>query len=153
MKKIIYILSIFFFISECSADARVLAAIISKTHTKPKMSVAKIKKPKKIIKQKISVKKIKRSNTVVDIKNNVIKDTKPKEIVITENIDIKNNLAYLPNKDMPFTGKYITRHPNGNKYIETNYTDGIRNGLLIMLDEKGYKIGQLNFINGIYEYH
>ena len=152
MKKIIYILSIFFFISDCSADARVLAEIMSKAH-KPKMSVAKIKKPKKFVKQKTIVKKIKRPNTVVDTKNNVVKDIKPKEIVITENLDIKNNVAYLPNNDTPFTGKHITRHPNGNKYIETNYTDGKRNGLLIMLDEKGYKIGQLNFINGIYEYN
>ncbi len=103
-------------------------------------------------KQKTVVTKIKRINTVSDTKNKVVNDIKPQEIVITENLDIKNNMAYFPN-NTPFTGKHITRHPNGNKYIETHYTDGKRNGLLIMLDEKGYKVGQLNFINGVYEYY
>lgn len=153
MKKIIYIVSIFFFISNCNADARVLAEILAQRHAKTKISVAKVKKPPKKVKPKTHISKTKRPNTVINVKNNAVKDTKPKEIVITENLDIRNNIAYLPNNDTPFTGKHITRHPNGNKYIETNYANGIRNGVLIMLDENGYEIGQLNFINGVYDYN
>lgn len=132
MKNIIFILAIVFFISDCSADARVLEQLKSQSKHKAKKSVSKIKKPKKSVQHK----KV------------VIKETKPKEIVTSAELDIRNGLAYLPNEDKPFTGKHEEHHSNGKKYIEIKYKDGKKNGLLIMWDEYGHKIGELNFEDG-----
>ncbi|MGZ8182986.1 MAG: hypothetical protein ACXWT1_13595 [Methylobacter sp.] len=132
MKNIIFILAIVFFISDCSADARVLEQLKLQSKHKAKKNVSTIKKPKKTAKHK----KV------------VIKETKPKEVVTSAELDIRNGLAYLPNEDKPFTGKHEEHHSNGKKYIEIKYKDGKKNGLLIMWDEYGHKIGELNFEDG-----
>lgn len=132
MKNIIFILAIIFFISECNADIRVLEQLRSQAHHKAKKSVSKIKKPKKIVRPK----------------SIVLKDTKPKEIVTLAELDIRNDLAYLPNEDAPFTGKHQMHHSNGKKYVETKYKDGKKNGSLIMWDEYEHKIGEIIFENG-----
>ncbi len=139
MKNIIFILVIAFFISDCSADARVLAELISKASAKSKSSVLKNKKSKKRIKAKRSILKYIKPKE---------KDTTPKEIVTSEELEIRNNLVYMPNEDKPFTGKHEKYHLNKKKYIEIHYKDGKKNGLLVMWDEYGHKIGQLTFING-----
>ncbi len=135
MKKIIFILAAIFFISDCSADARVLEQLRRskvKASAKAKHAVAKIQKAKK---------KAKHENCIVT-------NTKPKEIATKEDLDIRNDLAYLPNEDKPFTGKHEQYHPNGKKYIVTNYKDGKKNGLLIMWDEYEHQIAQLSYLNG-----
>jgi antitoxin component YwqK of YwqJK toxin-antitoxin module len=131
MKKIIFILTLLFFASECNADARVLEQLKTqkKTHHKVKKSPLKIIKPKKTVKHK----KI------------VLKTAKVEDIVTSEELEIRNTLAYLPNHDKPFTGKYESHHPNNLKHIEINYKDGIKTGSLIMWDENGHKVGKLNF--------
>jgi antitoxin component YwqK of YwqJK toxin-antitoxin module len=49
---------------------------------------------------------------------------------ITNVIQIKNDVAYLPNENEPFTGKYEEYYStNGQKKSETNYVDGKQNGL------------------------
>jgi len=136
MKNIILILAAIFFISDCSADARVLEQLKrskAKASAKAKSSVAKNKKPKN---------KVRHDNCIV-------KNTKPKEETVTKkDLDIKNDLAYLPNEDKPFTGKHEQYHPNGKKYIETNYKDGKKNGVLTIWDEYEHKVGQLSYIDG-----
>lgn len=140
MKNIICILAIVFFISDCSADARVLEQIRSKARAsaKAKSNVLKNKKLKKKVRHE----------------SHILKDTKLKEvpkpqvIVTKEELDIKNDIAYLPHEDKPFTGKHQEYHSNGKKYIETNYKDGKKNGVLTMWDEYEHKIGQLNYIDG-----
>lgn len=132
MKKIIFILAVVFLISDCNADARVLEQL------KAKRSVSKNKQPKKKINHA--------SKALKAIKAK--QDIKPKQIVTSEELDIRNNLAYLPKEDKPFTGKHEKYHPNKKKYVETNYKDGKKDGLLIMWDENEHKIGELNFING-----
>lgn len=138
MKKIIFILVIAFFISDCSADARVLAEIISSANTKAKNNILKNKNKK-------SKKKVKTKRAIKHIKAKV---TKPKEIVTSEELEIRNDLAYIRNNDKPFTGKHEEYHSNKKKYIQTTYKDGKKNGLLVMWDEYEHKIGQLTFING-----
>lgn len=118
--------------SECSADARVLEQLKSQAHHRAKKSAAKNKKPKKTAKPK----------TIV------LKPTKPKEIVTSEELDIRNDLAYRPNADTPFTGKHEMHHSNGKKYVEVKYKDGKKNGSLIMWDEYGHKVGEIIFENG-----
>lgn len=140
MKNIICILAIVFFISDCSADARILEQIRSKARAsaKAKSNVLKNKKLKKKVRHESHI-----------LKDTKLKEVpKPKVIVTKEELDIKNDIAYLPNEDKPFTGKHQEYHSNGKKYIETNYKDGKKNGVLTMWDEYEHKIGQLNYIDG-----
>ena len=146
MKNIIFILVIAFFISDCGADARVLAEIISQANAKSK--ALKNKKAKKKVKAESTISKHIKPKRIAPNKSNVLQDTKPKEIVTSEELEIRNDLAYMPNEDKPFTGKHEKYHSNKKKYIETNYKDGKKNGLLIMWDENEHEIGQLSFING-----
>lgn len=135
MKKIIFILAAIFFISDCSADARVLEQLRKskvKASAKAKNAVSKVKKSKK---------KTKNVNCIP-------KNTKPKETVTKKDLDIKNDLAYLPNEDKPFTGKHEQYHSNGKKYTETDYKDGKKNGLLTTWDEYEHKVGQLSYFDG-----
>lgn len=148
MKNIIFTLAIVFFISDCSADARVLAEIMSARSARAKSSISKNKTTKKIVKAKNNALKNKRSKKTISAKCNASKDIKPKEIVTKEDLDIRNNIAYLPNENKPFTGKYEEYHSNGKKYIEINYKDGKRNGLLTIWDENEQKIGKLNYKDG-----
>ncbi|MCK9622429.1 MAG: hypothetical protein M0R47_18050 [Methylobacter sp.] len=143
MKNIIFILVVVFFSSNCIADARVLAEILAKANARSKASALKNKKPMNRIKLV--------SNISKNVKPKQFKDKKPKDIVISEQLEVRNNLAYLPNQNTPFTGKHREFHPNKNKYIETNYKDGKKNGLLVLWDEYEHKVGQLTFINGSYQ--
>lgn len=138
MKKIICILAVFFFIADCSADARILEQLRAKSSAKAKSVAAKKKKSKKKVSPQQSC---------------ISKSTKPKaipfkEIVTREDLDIKNNFAYLPNGDKPFTGKHQQYHSNGKKHVETTYKDGKKNGLLTVWDEYEHKVGQLSYVNG-----
>ncbi|TAN69303.1 MAG: hypothetical protein EPN17_07650 [Methylobacter sp.] len=148
MKKIIFALAVVFFISDCNADARVLAEILAARSARAKSSVSRSKLLKKTAKAKKNTAKSKRSKKIIGAKCSVLKDIKPKDRVTKEDLDIRNNIAYLPNEDKPFTGKYEEYHSNGKKYIEINYKDGKRNGSLIMWDENEHKIGKLNYRDG-----
>lgn len=143
MKNIILVLVISFFISDCSADARVLAELLSKTSAKSKNNVLANKKAKERVKTSL----LKPIKPKLKPKPK-IKDIKPKEIVTSKELEIKNNIAYMPSEDKPFTGKHEEYHSNKKTYIQVNYKDGKRNGLLVMWDEYGHKIGQLTFIDG-----
>jgi antitoxin component YwqK of YwqJK toxin-antitoxin module len=143
MKNIIFILTVIFFSSDCTADARVLAEILAKANARSKASVLKNKKPKNKIKLT--------SNIPKNVKPKQFKDKKPNDIVTSEQLEVRNNLAYLPDQDKPFTGKHKEYHPNKKKYIETDYKDGKKNGLLVLWDEYEHKVGQLTFINGNYQ--
>jgi antitoxin component YwqK of YwqJK toxin-antitoxin module len=135
MKKIIFILAAIFIISDCSADARVLEQL-------------KRSKVKASAKAKNAVSKVKTSKKKTRNVNCIPKNTKPKETVTKKDLDIKNDLAYLPNDDKPFTGKHEQYHSNGNKYTETDYKDGKKNGLLTTWDEYEHKVGQLSYFDG-----
>jgi antitoxin component YwqK of YwqJK toxin-antitoxin module len=150
MKNIIVILALTFFISDyCSADARVLAELMSKSNAKSKANALKNKKVTKKVKTENNIsRRIKPKKIVEKNKSKFLQDIKPKEIVTSEELEIRNDLAYIPNEDKPFTGKHQEYHPNKNKYIEINYKDGKKSGLIVMWDENEHKIGQLSFFNG-----
>lgn len=139
MKHIIFILAAFFVISECNADSRILEELRSKASAKA--NVLKHKKLKKRVRSVSGISKGKKQKEAV----------KPKERVTSEELDIRNNVAYLPNEVKPFTGKHVEYHPNKKKYIEIPYIDGKKNGLVIMWDEYGHKVGEIKFITGIQE--
>jgi len=143
MKKIIFILAIAFLSSDCTADARVLAELLAKANARTKASVLKSKNAKKKIKPAISI--------PISVKPKQVLAKIPKDIVALEQLEVRNGLAYLPNQDKPFTGKHKEFHQNKKKYVETNYKDGKKNGILILWDEYEHKVGQLTFINGNYQ--
>ncbi|HEY8159154.1 MAG TPA: hypothetical protein VIF10_10680 [Methylobacter sp.] len=143
MKNIIFILAVVFFSSDCTADARVLAEILAKANARSKASVLRNKKPRNKVKLANNISK--------NAKPIQIKNKKRKDIVTSEQLEVRNDLAYLPDQDTPFTGKHKEYHPNKKKYIETDYKDGKKNGLLVLWDEYEHKVGQLTFINGSYQ--
>ena len=68
---------------------------------------------------------------------------------ITNEIQIKNEIAYLPNSDEPFTGKYERYGcEERQKNAEVNYKDGKVNGLLITWYCDGKKRIEATYING-----
>jgi len=67
---------------------------------------------------------------------------------ITNVIQIRNEIAYLPNENKPFTGKYEEFYSNGKKKSEVNYKEGKFNGLKTGWYENGQKKYTANFKDG-----
>ena len=59
-----------------------------------------------------------------------------------------NQLYYLPNQNMPFTGKAVAKWPNGQKKTEINYKDGKRDGLKAHWYESGQKLSEISYKAG-----
>ena len=68
---------------------------------------------------------------------------------ITDTIQQRNGLTYIPNETTPFTGIYIRTYPNGQKQKEINYKDGKKEGLTINWYENGQKESEGNYKDGI----
>ena len=62
--------------------------------------------------------------------------------------DDGNQLYYLPNKDIPFTGKAFAKWPDGQKKTEISYKDGKRHGLKAHWYESGQKLSEINYKYG-----
>jgi antitoxin component YwqK of YwqJK toxin-antitoxin module len=75
-----------------------------------------------------------------------LKNTEFKERFTTV-IEYKNDTAYSPNEDKPFTGVYATLNSNGNKGCEEHFIDGKKNGLDTMWYENGNKASEDHFID------
>ena len=58
---------------------------------------------------------------------------------VTDTIQKRDGLVYLPNETKPFTGVYIPTYPNGQKELEGNFKNGKREGLATLWDENGQK--------------
>jgi antitoxin component YwqK of YwqJK toxin-antitoxin module len=67
---------------------------------------------------------------------------------VTSVLDVRDGIAYLPKESSPFTGKYLGYYPNGQKEIEENYNNGIKEGLSLLWLANGQKLGETNFKNG-----
>jgi antitoxin component YwqK of YwqJK toxin-antitoxin module len=167
MKIIIAILVIFSFVSECNADVRVLEQMMSKRKVKHNSATSTSIVP--IVKIKSPALKHKKEKQKSTAENRALKGVKHKEMVTSEDLDVRNDIAYLPNRGDPFTGKHEEYHSysgkeqqsgnsqNGSsttgskdkKYIEIVYKDGKRNGSVTMWDENGIKIGAIYYRNGI----
>ena len=62
--------------------------------------------------------------------------------------EVGNQLYYLPNQDVPFTGKAIAKWPNGQKMTEISYKDGKRHGLKAHWYDSGKKLSEINYKDG-----
>ncbi len=167
MYKMICLLLLFLFAPVCDADIRVLEKLTSKHRVIHKAAdsksiVAKVQSKSHGLKRKKI--KLKSAN-----ENRAFKDVKHKEIVTSEDLEIRNDIAYLPNQVKPFTGTYYEYHANtgkdisndskqsgssnngrkDKKYIEIIYKDGKKNGPVTMWDENGIKIGVIYFKDGV----
>ncbi|MDD1611220.1 MAG: hypothetical protein LUO95_11705 [Methylococcaceae bacterium] len=61
--------------------------------------------------------------------SNTLLEKKESNEKITNVIQIRNEIAFLPNENEPFTGKYEEYYSNGKKKYEANYKYGKLNGL------------------------
>ena len=59
-----------------------------------------------------------------------------------------NQLYYLPNQDVPFTGQAVAKWPDGKKMTEISYKDGKRHGLKAHWFESGQKLSEINYKYG-----
>jgi antitoxin component YwqK of YwqJK toxin-antitoxin module len=68
--------------------------------------------------------------------------------VNSDELEVREGVAYLKNSDSPYTGKYFEFHDNGQKKSEENYKDGKYDGLTVYWYENGGKAGEGNFKDG-----
>ncbi len=59
-----------------------------------------------------------------------------------------NQLYYLPNQDVPFTGQAVAKWPDGKKMTEISYKDGKRHGLKAHWFKSGQKLSEINYKYG-----
>ncbi len=70
--------------------------------------------------------------------------------VVTKTVEYRNDLAYIPNSNEPFTGIHIPLpYDNGQKKSEANYKDGKQDGLITIWDENGQKLSETNYKDGL----
>ena len=59
-----------------------------------------------------------------------------------------NQLYYLPDHNVPFTGKEVSYWPDGQKKTEISYKDGKRHGLKAHWYQSGQKLSEINYKYG-----
>jgi len=67
---------------------------------------------------------------------------------VTDTIQERDGLIYIPNETTPFTGVYILSYLNQQKKEETHYKDGIPKGLTTGWYENGQKKSEGNVKDG-----
>ncbi len=63
-------------------------------------------------------------------------------------LEERDGLMYEPNKEEPFTGKYVTYYENGQKKSEGNFKEGKYDGLWTLWDENGNITKKETYSNG-----
>lgn len=76
------------------------------------------------------------------------------QIVNCDKLEEKDNVMYLKGETVPFTGKCESYNANKIKTLQTEYKNGLANGIETVWDGKGNKYSETSFIggkfNGIY---
>jgi hypothetical protein len=75
-------------------------------------------------------------------------DTQMNERVVSD-IAVRDDIAYAPNENEPFTGRYETYYPNGTKKGVAHIKNGKYDGLMSLWDESGQKTYEKIIKNGI----
>lgn len=86
---------------------------------------------------------------VVKTSSAASENTELKERVTTEDPVVRDDIFYLPNEDKPFTGRYETYYPNGNKKGVAHIKNGKFDGLMTLWDENGRINSERNIKNGV----
>ena len=77
----------------------------------------------------------------------------PKEVSIKslqKRGELGNQLYYLPNQNVPFSGKAVAKWPDGQMMTKITYKDGKRHGLKAHWYESGQKLSEINYKHGKY---
>jgi len=60
----------------------------------------------------------------------------------------EQNIVFLPNDTIPYTGKYLCKYEDGQKESEGRYKDGKLDGKLTIWYENGQKKSEINYKDG-----
>ena len=81
--------------------------------------------------------------------NNPVGEVKPElEGVNMDQLENREGIQYLSGSDTPYTGKAFALYENGQKWSETNYKDGKKDGLEVRLNRNGKKSTETNYKDG-----
>ena len=72
-------------------------------------------------------------------------------VIDYEQLQIRNEVAYVVNSSDPFTGKVISTYPNGQKKREVSFVNGLSEGVATGWHENGQKEKEITFVNGLQE--
>jgi antitoxin component YwqK of YwqJK toxin-antitoxin module len=72
-------------------------------------------------------------------------------ISTVDTLEEKDGVAYVPNSEQPFTGKYVQKFENGQKKFEMTFEEGKLQGLANKWHKNGQIKGQMNFKDGKFE--
>jgi len=89
------------------------------------------------------------NSNVNEIENPVLEENTELKDKVTTELNVRNDIAYSPNEEKPFTGRYETYYPNGNKKGVAYLRNGKFDGLMTLWDQDGQKNFERNFKNGI----
>ena len=68
--------------------------------------------------------------------------------VDSEDLEYRNGVTYLADEETPFTGRAESFYENGQKEMEWNYKDGMKEGLRTEWYENGQKKAEATFKDG-----
>ena len=90
---------------------------------------------------------------VLEVKEKVkpeepVAETKPElEGLNQDELEERESIFYLKGSGTPYTGKYYSLHPSGQKKVEGYYKDGKDHGLMVIWHENGQKSSEGNWQN------
>jgi antitoxin component YwqK of YwqJK toxin-antitoxin module len=67
---------------------------------------------------------------------------------VTNFVQLRNNIAYLPNSNDPYTGKYEKNYDSGQKKSEINYKEGKIDGTSTIWYDNGQIKSETNYLDG-----
>jgi len=158
-EKLSKILKYFVFFAGCSF-LLIVVFILSKTKLQvvnPKLTIATIDSNNPVNNSKIIEHQIKTSTNSSKTNTNVSKNLSLKEISEkNDNYLAKNrpksslneNKVLINTQSQKKNGKYITYYDNGNKWVELNFVNGLREGIQYTWHRNGQLKSELHYANG-----
>ncbi len=89
------------------------------------------------------------NSSINDIEKSVLEENTELKDKVTTELNVRNDIAYSPGENKPFTGRYETYYLNGNKKGVAYLKNGKFDGLITLWDENGQKNSERNFKNGV----
>ena len=71
------------------------------------------------------------------------------EVKEVSQLEERDGVMYEPSKEEPFTGRHVIHHENGQKQVEGNYKEGMKDGHWTYWYENGQKESEGNFKEGM----
>ena len=131
--------------SECNAELRTWTAVNGN-----EIEAEFVSNEKGIVKLKLKSGKVFEvpANKLSKEDNKFISSLAKPEGVNVEELEFREDIAYLKGSDTPYTGKVFVLYENGKKWIESNYKDGKEEGLHVAWYKNGQKFAEGNYKDG-----